>query len=243
MVGVVNGHPNIQDGHTAVTTPVVSVDGDKAVTQSGTEYELEERKEYEAHIVFADGEHVKTKAYRDGARWMVGGDVAKATSDLGAKIFIHSDGKVYWLKGNRLIFQDNVDENLEEDLYEIDGESYRIQHKNADANGRQVLQVFVYPRKNQKQKHSTTGDLKELAHGSYEIKNGEPVEIFAKTEDPKLKKVMKQYAKETLEVMPEGVDRFGVPSVKKIEVEATCEVSDDLDTYGVPNDRGSRGNN
>jgi transposase len=64
-------------------------------------------KNYVAWIAWKDGTSTKTKAWREGkGTWMVGGDIAKATTDLGGKIFIHINGRIYWLKGNRLIFQD-----------------------------------------------------------------------------------------------------------------------------------------
>lgn len=40
--------------------------------------------------------------------WLIGGDVIKSTTDMGGKIFVTTNGKVYWLKGNRLVFQDNA---------------------------------------------------------------------------------------------------------------------------------------
>ena len=65
-------------------------------------------KVYQAEISWADGTTDKTTAKKVNGRWEVGGDNLCATTDLGGKVFIITDGKIYWIKGNRMIFQDNV---------------------------------------------------------------------------------------------------------------------------------------
>jgi hypothetical protein len=65
---------------------------------------------YKAYAIFKDGSRIDTNAEYRNRRWFVGGDVAAATTSLGAKIFIIKNEQIYWLKGNRLIFQDHYQE-------------------------------------------------------------------------------------------------------------------------------------
>lgn len=73
-------------------------------------HKIKEPKVYQAEVHFSDtGETVKTTAKKENGHWMVGGDKAAAWN--GGKIFIISNNKYYYLKGNRLVFQDNLGED------------------------------------------------------------------------------------------------------------------------------------
>jgi hypothetical protein len=63
-----------------------------------------------ALVTFKDGEQVEMKAERVGSHWEIGGDNATALTRLGAKILIVNEGKIYALKGCRLVFQDYANE-------------------------------------------------------------------------------------------------------------------------------------
>lgn len=66
---------------------------------------------YKAEVVYQRGntnETYDSYAEKKGGAWFVGGDCAKSTTENGGKIFITIEDRIYWLKGNRLIFQDNT---------------------------------------------------------------------------------------------------------------------------------------
>jgi len=63
-------------------------------------------RKHRAKIYWKDGTSTETTAHKEGGRWMVGGDHPSATLDVGGKIYIHKDGKIYHLKGSRMVFQD-----------------------------------------------------------------------------------------------------------------------------------------
>jgi len=69
---------------------------------------------YKAMLV-KDGERtiITTASKKHRGSWMIGGDFACASRDLGFKIFIYdtSTEKLYLLKGSRLVFQDYVDQS------------------------------------------------------------------------------------------------------------------------------------
>ena len=50
---------------------------------------------------------IETTAKKINGHWLIGGDYLNAWTDMGAKVYIIKDGKVYYLKGAALIFQDN----------------------------------------------------------------------------------------------------------------------------------------
>lgn len=69
----------------------------------------EDTPRYTARVVWKDGKVTdNVSAKKSGNAWLIGGDFLIATTELGGQVFItdHQDGKVYWLKGNRMIFQD-----------------------------------------------------------------------------------------------------------------------------------------
>ena len=66
-----------------------------------------EGKKMKALIFWKDGSTSEASAERVNGQWMIGGDKACATTSLGGKVFIIKDGKIFWLKGSRMIFQDN----------------------------------------------------------------------------------------------------------------------------------------
>lgn len=68
------------------------------------------KKQFKAQIKWKNGETTEVNAYKSGGSWVVGGDFANAITDVGGVIFIISNQKVYWLKGNRLVFQDYISE-------------------------------------------------------------------------------------------------------------------------------------
>lgn len=55
---------------------------------------------------------IKVKAEKKAGRWEVGGDKPNAVTDLGGIVYIVSQGKMYLLKGNRLIYQDEFDPEI-----------------------------------------------------------------------------------------------------------------------------------
>ena len=63
-----------------------------------------------AQIVLKDGEMIETTAKKSDGHWLIGGDYLNAWTDLGAKVFIIKDKKIYFLKGAAMIFQDYVSE-------------------------------------------------------------------------------------------------------------------------------------
>lgn len=63
-----------------------------------------------AEIRWEDGSFTKTSAKKVNGRWLIGGDCPSATTELGGAIYIINNGKIYRLKGNRLIFQDATGE-------------------------------------------------------------------------------------------------------------------------------------
>ena len=65
------------------------------------------RKVFKGYLIGPDGEKIATTAHKEGYGWIVGGDLACAHTELGYQIYIISNGAIYWLKGSRLIFQDN----------------------------------------------------------------------------------------------------------------------------------------
>jgi hypothetical protein len=69
---------------------------------------IKQPKVYHAEIFWPNGTMNTTTATKSGGLWMVGGDKAVATTSLGGKINILIDNKIYYLKGSRLIFQDNL---------------------------------------------------------------------------------------------------------------------------------------
>jgi hypothetical protein len=61
---------------------------------------------YQCDVQMPNGNVIRTTAKKVDGSWFVGGDFSKATTDLGGKIFIYIDGKIYLLKGCVLKFQD-----------------------------------------------------------------------------------------------------------------------------------------
>lgn len=113
LTGTVSDHPEIEDGHEVVTSPVVSMKGKKAVTRSGTEYDLESAdKKYDASVKGSFDMLTKFKAWIPEGKNSTQQKALNLVSKLGVELSHEgedSDFTVVAKKGGKIIGSLNVD--------------------------------------------------------------------------------------------------------------------------------------
>lgn len=83
----------------------------KSINFYGDEKPKEKRY---AALELYNGTRILSRAKREHYRWLIGGDVLKAGDKRSITIFSLDDGKIYQLKGNRLVFTDYMSDDQKE---------------------------------------------------------------------------------------------------------------------------------